>query len=208
MSHIALGDNRDYIEQMSENVKKLDTTLSIEGLTELAVSFDSIAKSDTSRWLPLYYISYCNLLCSFIEKDNSIKDKYLDRSELYFDEANKKFTCCTEFLSKITNSELYVLKAFIEMGRVAADKSMAMKYVKKINKSLETAFHYNPENPRIYLLKGQNLYYTPKMFGGGAKFACPTLKEAAEKYESFKPEYDFSPHWGKARNEELIENCN
>jgi hypothetical protein len=73
---------------------------------------------------------------------------------------------------------------------------------------METAMQQDATNPRPYLLKGQNLKYTPEQFGGGCKTAKPLLQTAADKFASFKPASDISPNWGMDRVNALLKDCN
>ncbi len=73
--------------------------------------------------------------------------------------------------------------------------------------SLDKAITLNPDNPRPYLVKGQNVFYTPAAFGGGKDVAKPLLEKAAAKFATFKPENEIAPDWGKERNNELLTQC-
>ena len=73
---------------------------------------------------------------------------------------------------------------------------------------MEKAMNEDPNNPRPYYLKGQNLKYTPEQFGGGCKVALAELKTAMDKFAAFKPATELHPTWGKPRVEQLIKECN
>jgi hypothetical protein len=84
-----------------------------------------------------------------------------------------------------------------------------MQYSIKANEAFAKAEAINPDNPRIYFLQGQNLLYTPEAFGGGVEAACPLLRKALEKYNTFVPASDYSPDWGKESTDKLVKNsCN
>ena len=51
-------------------------------------------------------------------------------------------------------------------------------------------------NPRVYLLEGQDKFYTPEQFGGSKTEAKKLFEEAVKKYEAFKPETNLHPSWG------------
>ena len=55
----------------------------------------------------------------------------------------------------------------------------------------------NAENPRPYLIRAIGIFYTPKVFGGGAEKAKPMLDDALNRFETFKPATTNSPRWGK-----------
>ena len=54
----------------------------------------------------------------------------------------------------------------------------------------------NPENPRVFLLEGQDKYYTPEQYGGSKSEAKQLFEEAKKKFESFKPADSIAPTWG------------
>jgi hypothetical protein len=62
--------------------------------------------------------------------------------------------------------------------------------------ALEMAKKLNPENPRIYLLEGQDLYYTPEQFGGDKAEAKKRFETSMEKFRTLKPESSIHPAWG------------
>jgi cytochrome c-type biogenesis protein CcmH/NrfG len=72
-----------------------------------------------------------------------------------------------------------------------------MQYGAKAQEALETAKKLNPENPRIFLLEGEDKFYTPEQFGGSKTEAKKLFEEALKKYDSFKPASDIDPNWGK-----------
>ena len=41
-----------------------------------------------------------------------------------------------------------------------------MQYGPIAEQALQKAIKLNPENPRIYLLQGQDKFYTPEQYGG------------------------------------------
>lgn len=49
--------------------------------------------------------------------------------------------------------------------------------VSDLEASLAKAETLNGDNPRIYLLRGTSLLYTPEQFGGGKKAASQSLKK-------------------------------
>jgi tetratricopeptide (TPR) repeat protein len=59
------------------------------------------------------------------------------------------------------------------------------------------AVEKDPENPRIHLLKGISLFYTPEAYGGGVDNAVDALKRAATLFEKETVNDPFKPSWGK-----------
>jgi hypothetical protein len=83
-----------------------------------------------------------------------------------------------------------------------------VSFSQKADASLKRALATDPGNPRAYSLIGYNVYFTPVIFGGGAKKALPLFLKAKEKFTSFVPVLPFSPDWGKPENLQMINTCN
>ena len=62
--------------------------------------------------------------------------------------------------------------------------------------ALATAKKLNPENPRIYVMEGIDLFNTPEQFGGSKEKAKVLFEEALKKYDAFRPESNIHPTWG------------
>ncbi|MBN1820967.1 MAG: hypothetical protein JW833_09630, partial [Prolixibacteraceae bacterium] len=145
-----------------------------------------------------YYASFCYLRTTYFgNMDSKEIHKYLDMAQSELDKViNKGFS----------DSEINVLQAHIYQLRIT-DMSMGMKYSTLANESIATAEKLNPENPRVYYLKGTNIFYTPEAFGGGAKNAKPLLEKAAKMFENNTPANDLMPTWGAEHNAEVLAQC-
>jgi hypothetical protein len=64
---------------------------------------------------------------------------------------------------------------------------------------LDEAKKLNPDNPRVYILEGQDKYYTPVEFGGSKEEAKALFEKAQKLYDTFKPETGIHPNWGKGQ---------
>ena len=141
-------------------------------------------------WLPAYYQSYALLLNCFQSKeDGDAKDRTLDQAEAALGRARKLGG---------EESELLVVQAYIYQARLGISPMLrSMKYSGMVNETLALAKKRNPANPRIYLVQANNLYYTPKMFGGGSEVAKPIYDEAVVRYAAFRPRSPLMPTWGE-----------
>ena len=71
-------------------------------------------------------------------------------------------------------SELHVLQSLLYTARMNINPWInGSIYMVKASKELELAEILNPNNPRIYYLKGKFALYTPKFMGGGKEAALP-----------------------------------
>lgn len=180
-----------YIKAMEALVPAVDTTTSADGLTSLANSFERIANAEKTQWLPYYYAALCyitkaNILFSMQQLDQV--DPLMDKAEPLLNKADE--------LEK-DNSEIYCLKKMFNTGKMMADPmNRFMTYGPAAAEALEIARSLNPENPRTYLLEGQDKYYTPEQWGGSKTEGKKLFEQAIKKFEAFKPASSIHPSWG------------
>ncbi len=188
-------DNK-YQEAMLSTIEALNAATQNEEYQSCANKFERIALAEKNLWLPYYYASYACVLVSFNEADPGRKDIILDKAQLLLDSAFAKTT---------SESELYVLQAFLYPSRIMVDPmTRGMIYVEKCFQSLETAKTLNPANPRAYFLLGVMKLNIPESMGGGIEVAKACFMEAREKFLTFKAENPLMPLWGEeANNSEL-----
>src|SRR4026208_29166 len=49
-----------FVKAMEAKMAAVDTTISVQGLTDLANAFERIAETEKNQWLAYYYAAYCN----------------------------------------------------------------------------------------------------------------------------------------------------
>ncbi|RTQ47840.1 hypothetical protein EJV47_18145 [Hymenobacter gummosus] len=179
-----------YQEQLGATIKDVMSTGDVAELKALAGKLERAAAVAPADWLPRYYQAYALLIATFQSKeDGDVRDKYLDQAEAAIGQARKL---------RGDEAELLVLQAYVYQARLGISPMMrSMTYSQKVNETLAQAKKLSPANPRIYLVQGNNLYYTPKMFGGGAEAAKPVYDEAKARYAAFKPATPNAPNWGE-----------
>ncbi len=186
-----MAQSEKYVKAMENLVPAIDTAHSIDALTDLANSFERIANAEKTQWLPYYYAALCyvskaNML--FVAQKPEQIDPLMDKAEPLLAKA--------EELQK-NNSEIYLLKKMFNSCKMMADPmSRYMTYGPPAAEALETAKQLNPENPRVYLLEGQDKFYTPEQYGGSKEEAKKLWAEAEKKFAAFKPESSIHPTWG------------
>lgn len=191
-----------YLKAMEAKVAALDTTRNPEALTEIGNAFERIGEAEKTQWLPYYYAALAHLNSGYFQMNGQMggmaakMDPIADKAEGLIGKA--------EALSK-DNSEIYVIRKMIASLRLMADPmARYMQYGPQAQQALETARKLNPENPRVYLLEGQDKYFTPEQFGGSKTEAKALLQEALKKYEAFKPASSLEPKWGKGTTEYFL----
>jgi hypothetical protein len=179
-----------YTDMMASTVKEIMTTGDPAILKAAAGKMERAAAVAATDWLPRYYQAYALLIATFTSKeDGDAKDKLLDQAEAFLAQARKL---------RGDESELLVLQAYIYQARLGiAPMTRSMTYSGKVTEALEQAKKLNPNNPRIYLVHANNVYHTPKMFGGGAEAAKPLYDEAKVRFAAFKSTSAIAPNWGE-----------
>lgn len=191
----ASAQSDKYVKAMEEKVVALDTTRSAAGLQSLANAFERIAIAEKQQWLPYYYAALANINMGYgMTQSGNLAgiDAVTDKAEALIAQA--------EALSS-NNAEIFILKKMAHSLRFMVDpQSRYMQYAPMAQAAMEKAKALDPENPRIYLLEGQDKFYTPEQYGGSKTEAKKLFELAAQKYNNFKPASSIAPAWGKAIN--------
>lgn len=195
----AMAQSAQYQDAMVKQTADLDSasTFTPDGLQQKSNTFERIADAEKVQWLPYYYAAYMQVMQAFALKDKSQVDALADKAEANLDKADA--------LSP-KNSEIACVRSLVATARLTVDPmTRGMKYGMEAAAQLEAAKTLNPENPRVYLLQGQSLLFTPEQFGGSKSKAKTTFDLALEKFAAFKPESNIAPHWGEAYARKLLE---
>lgn len=188
-----------YVIGMEKQVAILDTAFTPATMQKCYNSIERIANAEKKEWLPNYYMAYCLVMQAY-QVETSQVDNYCDRANMLLNRADSL---------KGDVSEIYVMRAMVSSARIMVDpRTRGAKYGKISSGLLDSAEVHNPNNPRIALNRGQGLYYTPPMFGGGKGKAKPLFEESIKKYDAFVPASSIAPRWGRVRAQQLLAECN
>lgn len=184
-----------YTKAMEALIPAVDTTRSYTGLLSLANSFERIGNAEKTQWQPFYYAALANINASYtFTMDGSFGDKSADIDPLA-DKAEELLNKA-EALSK-DNSEIWIVRKLIATGRMMGNPmARFQQYGPIVTAAIETAKKLNPENPRVYLLEGQDLFFTPEQFGGDKQAAKKKFEMAISKFGTYKPASSIDPNWG------------
>lgn len=161
--------------------------------------FERIANAESEEWLPNYYIAQMNSLKSWNVKDEAILKAQLEKAQEHLDLALTKTD---------ENAELVVMQAQIYTNWVAFDgMTYGMKYAQKIAELYKKATKLDPENPRAAFCKVEWDMGSAKYFGKDTAPFCEKLEATLGLFDTFKPESDLHPNWGKERAAEVVESC-
>jgi hypothetical protein len=181
-----------YAELMTPAIADITSTGDAARLQALASKMERAAAMAPADWLPRYYQAYALIISVFSSKENDDdKDKALDRAEAALAQARQLGG---------DGSELLTLQAYAYQARLGiAPMQRAQQYSSMVDEATAQAQGLNPANPRAYLVAANNVYYTPKMYGGGAEAAKPLYEAAKAKYATFQPAGPLAPNWGQAQ---------
>lgn len=188
----------NYNEVMKTNIVKMMNSTSSTELSSIANQFERIANTEKEEWLPGYYAAYSYVRSTFFdEMDADDTHQQLDKAQIILDKLTKNYQ---------KESEIFTLQAFVYQLRIT-DMSKGYKYSRLAAEAIGVAEKLNPQNPRVYYLRGSNTFHTPKMFGGGKEKAKADLEKASSMFESQKPESEIAPSWGAEHNAGLLKQC-
>ena len=198
------GQSEKYTLAMKDNIAALDTSRDITSLKDLSASFERIGDAEKTQWLPYYYAALAQVNAgNFIYIANVSNPAELKNLDALADKADQMISKAEELQKD--NSEIYAVKKMISSLRMMVDPmNRFMTYGPKAQEALDVAKKLNPENPRIYLLEGQDKYFTPEQFGGSKTEAKKLFEQALLKYDSFKPATELDPNWGKNTTQYLL----
>ena len=188
------AQSEKYVKAMETLVPAVDTTHSFEGLTDLSNSFERIANAEKTQWLAYYYAALCQISIAnmyYATQQTDKIDPVMDKAEPFLNKALE--------LEK-DNSDIYCLKKMFNTSKMMADPmTRYMVYGAAAAEALGTAKKLNPNNPRVYLLDGEDKYFTPEQFGGSKEEAKTLFEKANSIFMTLKPGSVIEPQWGRGQ---------
>ncbi len=197
------AQSEKYTKVMQEKIAQLDSTLTVAGLTELSAAFERIAEAEKNQWQPYYYAAYTKALSGYMAMEGNMQGGMAATLDPIAEKAEQLLNK-SDGLNK-ENSEIWLVKKMIASLKMMGDPmNRYMQYGPEAAAALERAKKLNPENPRVYLLEGQDKFYTPEQFGGSKAEAKKLFELALQKFETFKPQHALDPNWGKPAAEYFL----
>ncbi|MBL7826036.1 MAG: hypothetical protein JNJ57_05355 [Saprospiraceae bacterium] len=165
-------------------------------MRETANQFERLANFKKTEWLPLYYHALCLIQYSWAA-DAKERETVLKGAETSIKTA--------QGISP-DNAELVALEGYLYQGMIMINPmANGAIYGPKSAMTLQKAAQLDPNNPRPPYLLGQNIYFTPEMWGGGMDNAKPHLEKARTLFGTFKPQSEFHPNWGQIVCEMILD---
>lgn len=184
-----------FVKAMQTNIARIDTAKTAQDWIDITAAFERIAEAEKNQWLPYYYVALGNVMSGTMSLGDNLYGNNTDKTDPKADAADKALNKAIS-LSKET-SETWVIKKMIISLRMLGDvMNRAMTAMPEASQALETAKKLNPDNPRVYLLDGEDKFNIPEQYGGSKTEAKILFEKAKELYGKFKPESSIHPVWG------------
>lgn len=189
----------DFNRTMKTNLNELRAYDEKSDYEKLSKSFLNIANDNPDRYEPLYYSAYIDILQSWNIQNSDSKLIVLKR-------AMESIQKAKELSSE--NDEILVIEAFCYQAMIMVNpREYGQSYSMKAAQLLKQAQVINSSNPRAQFLLAQNIYYTPKEYGGGKEKALPLFEKSAKLFESQETDNFLNPVWGEYTNKQMINKC-
>ncbi|RFS20624.1 hypothetical protein DVR12_18860 [Chitinophaga silvatica] len=150
-------------------------------------ALEKLAKQYPDEWLLQYYAGWSATQLSF-RSGKAEAENLCNKAEPYVKKALDM---------QPDNTETLTLMAYWLSAKINAVPSRGAKLGVESRKYAEKGINANPDNPRAWLIKALNIYYTPKIFGGGKQRAKSTVDIAGNKFAAFRPNNTLAPNWGQ-----------
>ncbi len=192
-----IAQSEKYTASMKKNLDLFDSAKTTADFQALANNFERIAEAEKTQWLPYYYAGLA-LATSGWNDPNVDKDANSTRIN----------TLCDKAAALDNNSEIYALRNMSATQQMMVDPQTRWQtYGVQAAKDIDEGLKLNPDNPRLYYLRGESIFNTPVAFGGGKEKAKPLFEKALSLFKTDKPK-PLYPNWGMERTEEQLALCN
>lgn len=189
----------DYEKIMTEKIAKTETCKTAEEFQTLANDFQRIGSKESSKWLPPYYAAFSQIQKGRLMMRNGNMD--LDETAAQAD----KYLAMAQNLAGADNAEIHLLRKMAASLRMMVNP--AQRYMTdgaKATEELAIAEKLDPSNPRIALIKAEDVYFTPEQYGGSKTKGMELFKDALAKFNAYKPKTALDPNWGKTEAEYFL----
>ena len=194
----------DFSDAIVKAKKKLGEAMNKNdkaSLLKVRGDFERILQLKKNEWIVNYYLASIDFAFSYIgieEKNNDDVKKY---TESAISLLNKATDANDQF------AEAWILKLAVNSNRWIYDFASMNDIIAKQTEAKTNAAKIEPDNPRLHLIDGMNVYYTPENFGGGVEKAQPLFEKSWELFQTYKPKDETYPEWGKDQAAGMLALC-
>lgn len=185
-----------YEKAMKEKIAKLEVCKTPQDFASLSNDFKRIADKEKKQWQPYYYAAFALIQQGrVLMRENKIADAETPAT------AALQLAGTAAGLSK-DNAEIHILNKMANSLLMMKDPmTRYMTYGQTAAQELEMASKLDPDNPRLTLLRGEDLYFTPEQYGGSKQKGMELINKSLEQFNIYKPKTDLDPNWGKSEAE-------
>lgn len=191
----------NFEKAVTDKISKMEQAKTPEDFTAVSNDFARIGDKEKTQWLPYYYAAQAS-----IEKGrNLMRTGKLTELDEIAAEAQTNLDKASD-LSK-DNAEIFILQKMIHNLKMMVDpQSRFMSEGMLGADALAKAEKLDPENPRISLLKAEDIYYTPEQFGGSKSKGLEMFQKSLDQFKVYQPKTSLDPTWGKGEAEYFLAN--
>jgi uncharacterized protein YpiB (UPF0302 family) len=201
-----IAQSEKYMKAMEDKVSQVEQARTVEKWQELANAFERIGEAEKEQWLPFYYAALSRVMMGNMMASGQ-QGGFADKTDPEADKAEQLLAKASALTKE--NSEIWCIKKMIATLRMMADPmTRFQKYGMEASEALQKARQLDQQNPRTYLLEGQDKFYTPEQFGGSKTEAKSLFEESIKKQEIFKPLSSIHPSWGMGQAKYFYSLCN
>lgn len=190
-----------YEKAMTEKIAKVESHSTPDDFTALSNDFTRIGDKEKTQWLPYYYAAFSSIQkgrMAMQKGETTTLDGFADEAQKSLDKASA--------LSK-DNPEILILQKMIHGLRMMVNPQQRfMTEGMLAADALSKAEKLDPENPRITLMKAEDIYFTPEQFGGSKTKGLELFQKSLDQFDAYKVKTALDPNWGKAEAEYFIAN--
>lgn len=198
-------DYTDAIIKAKKNLHAMNDSSDRTKLLKVRGDFERTLQLKKNEWMTDYWLAFVDILTAW---------SYMDITNGKSDKDNiKKYTeSCISLLDKATNikddfADAYILKMAAQGNRWMYEPDKMNDIITKMSDAKETAKKLDANNPRLYLVEAQGIYYTPEAFGGGPDKAKPEFEKSWDLFQTYKIKDDTYPDWGIDQAAGMIAMC-
>ena len=194
-SFFQAGGSASLVESVQEAKAKLQAGVNTWDLELLKTArnqfINCLLKAKTENASTLYHIALADyrLITFYLSSSNNPEaEKSLAEAQKYLEKA---------MAVDPSFGEADALHGYLLGFEIALHPEKAMTLGMSSFGYFSKGFEKDPENPRIHLLKGISLFYTPEAYGGGADNAIEPLIKAVGLFDKEVVIDPLKPSWGK-----------
>lgn len=189
-----------YEKIMTEKITKIGTSKTGEDFQALANDFERIGSKESGKWLPSYYAAF-----SYIQKGRLMMRNGQTQDLDAVAAQAEKYLATSQNLAGGDNAEIHLLRKMASSLRMMVNPQQ--RYMTdgiKAAEEMSIAEKLDPANPRVALIKAEDVYFTPEQFGGSKTKGIELFKKALAQFNAYTPKSPLDPNWGREEAEYFI----